>query len=553
MNGIPFRTAKVIVSCILMLVLANVTVAQERFKLTATDAAADDLFGISVSISGDTVIIGATDDNREDSFVGSAYLFDATTGNQFDRLTALDATTNHFFGTSVSISGDTAIIGAYGDRHAGTNSGAAYLFDVQSGEQRFKLVADDAGPEDYFGWSVAISGNTAIVGAFGDRPDGSPKGAAYLFDVTSGQQLAKLIPPDVTNFFGYRVGISGNTAIIGAIHDGHAGTSSGAAYLFDVATGTQLFKLTASDAAANDQFGISVAISGDRAIVGASVDDHDSRVNAGSVYAFDVTTGSQLYKLTASDALSNDQFGWSAAISGNTAIVGAIRDDGIHTNSGSAYVFDLSTGNQLAKFTASDAGAEDFFGSSVAIGATTAVIGAHLNDDAGNNSGSAYVFTIDVPGSTQSNPLLPNTSDAGAFTFENSASGLWFDPPFVPGFRYIMESDSLFTSILEFPDGFAEPFHVIAEGASLGMFAANQSVDFVALLGHGVKDFIVTNISPLVDSEDPMAFPLRIAFDTDVASFRMVAIPEPATPLLAALGLAAGLLWRRKNNHGLHG
>jgi len=151
-------------------------------------------------------------------------------------------------------------------------------------------------------------------------------------------------------------------------------------------------KLTASDAAEGDQFGFSVAISGNTALVGAIRDD-DAGSNSGSAYLFDAATGNQLAKLTASDAAADDFFGISVAISGNTALVGSPLDGDGGSFSGSAYLFDATTGNQLAKLTASDAAALDQFGISVAISGNTALVGAWQDDDAGFSSGSAYLYT----------------------------------------------------------------------------------------------------------------------------------------------------------------
>ena len=138
------------------------------------------------------------------------------------------------------------------------------MFDATTGNQISKLTANDAMRGDYFGESVGISGNTAIVGAYADDDAGVESGSAYLFDVTTGNQLRKLTADDATtlDFFGFSVGISGNTAIVGAAADDHAGIFSGSAYLFDVTTGNQLFKLTASDAAQDNRFGYSADISG---------------------------------------------------------------------------------------------------------------------------------------------------------------------------------------------------------------------------------------------------------------------------------------------------
>lgn len=363
-------------------------------KLTASDATLDDRFGYSVGTSGNMAIVGAIADAHAGTESGSAYLFDVPSGNQLFKLTASDAAEDDHFGWSVAISGNTAIVGGYRDDGVGTDSGAAYLFDATTGNQLFKLTATDIAPGDRFGYSVGISGNTAIVGSIGDDDAGGSSGSAYLFDVSTGTQIGKLTASDAAggDFFGRSVGISGNVAIVGAEGNDDAGGSSGSAYLFDVSTGNQLFKLTANDAAANDLFGASVGISGNKAIVGAQWND-DGGNDSGSAYLFDVTTGNQLFKLTASDAALNDFFGTSVGISGGTAIVGAHGNDDNGIFSGSAYLFDVTNGMQISKLTASDAAMGDNFGRAVAIGGSSAIVGAQYDDNVGIDSGSAYVFT----------------------------------------------------------------------------------------------------------------------------------------------------------------
>jgi len=372
---------------------ARASLSDSETKLNPSDAAAFDNFGFSVAISGNTTLVGARWDDDGGFNAGSAYLFDVTTGNQIAKLTASDAAAGDSFGKSVAISGITALVGAVGDDDGGRSSGSAYLFDVTTGNQIAKLTASDTAVEDWFGYSVAISGNTAMVGAIFDRDGGSLSGSAYLFDVTTGNQIAKLTASDATagDRFGSSVAISGNTALVGALQDDDGGSNSGSAYLFDVTTGNQIAKLTASDAASNDNFGSSVAISGNTALVGAFKDD-DAGSRSGSAYLFDITTGDQIAKLTASDAAAFDRFGFSVAISGNTAMVGAYADDDGGNVSGSAYLFDVTTGNQFAKLTASDAAANDNFGWSVAISDNTALVGAFGDNGEGFDSGSAYLF-----------------------------------------------------------------------------------------------------------------------------------------------------------------
>ena len=160
-----------------------------------------------------------------------------TTSGQIAILLANDGAAGDNFGYSVAISGDTAIVGAWGDDDNGSKSGSAYLFDSTTGRQIAKLLPDDGAANDYFGIFVSISGATAVVGAYFDDDNGADSGSAYLFDTTTGRQIAKLLPDDGAedDEFGYYVAISGATAIVGAHHDDDNGGNSGSAYLFDAA------------------------------------------------------------------------------------------------------------------------------------------------------------------------------------------------------------------------------------------------------------------------------------------------------------------------------
>ncbi|MCH8047157.1 MAG: FG-GAP repeat protein [Planctomycetes bacterium] len=380
----------------LLLVLAVVTAARAELffetKLTASDLAADDNFGESVGISGNTAVVGAHGGNSAIFDEGAAYLFDVTTGKELFKLAGSDILPGDMFGRAVAISGSTAIVGSRGrgDPDGPGSLGVAYLFDVSTGRERFKLSPSDGNLVNLFGLSVGIDGNTAIVGTGADFEVNDGFGAAYLFDVTTGEERLRLTPSDNPEEFGYAVGISGNTAIVGARSADGEERGTGAVYVFDATTGEQRFKLTASDGKFRDVFGDTVGISGNRAIVGARFQD-EAGINAGAAYVFDVTTGEQLFKLTASDGEADDRFGWSVAIDGTTAIVGARLDDDGGINAGAAYLFDVISGEELAKLTASDADEADFFGS-VAIDGSVSIVGAWRNDDPASNTGAAYLF-----------------------------------------------------------------------------------------------------------------------------------------------------------------
>ena len=179
-----------------------------------------------------------------------------------------------------------------------------------------KLTATDAAADDFLGWSIGLSGRSGVIGAPFDDENGNDSGSVYLYDLYNGVwfgpgfEQGKLIPSDgaANDWFGFSAAISGNRAIIGSVLDDDDGNQSGSAYLFDVTSGTELWKLTASDAAAEDNFGHAVGISGNRAIVGSLYDDDDGN-RSGSAYLFDVPSGTQLSKLNASDAAAEDLFG----------------------------------------------------------------------------------------------------------------------------------------------------------------------------------------------------------------------------------------------------
>jgi outer membrane protein assembly factor BamB len=204
-------------------------------------------------------------------------------GDELFKLNASDAVTGNQFGRNVDISGNAAIIGDPIGHHPLEYSGAVYVFDVTTGQQRHKLTASDATPLHNFGGGVSISGNVAIIGGFSTDK-------AYLFDVTTGRELRQLTTSDpmARSFANESVAISGNIAIVGAFSHTGLGLGTGAAYVFDVTTGQELFKLTASDAAAHDQFGRSVAISGNVAIIGAPQPSREP-AGLGAAYLFDAT------------------------------------------------------------------------------------------------------------------------------------------------------------------------------------------------------------------------------------------------------------------------
>ncbi|HNN92584.1 MAG TPA: hypothetical protein PKI03_09960 [Pseudomonadota bacterium] len=282
----------------------------EQQKLVASDKAVDDLFGFSASVSadGNTAIIGAHfADPGGTSNAGAAYVFTRSAGvwTEQQKLVASDKAASDLFGQSVSLSADgsTALIGALqADPGGTTDAGAAYVFTRSAGlwTEQQKLVASDNALNDFFGVSVSVSadGNTALIGAYAANPGGTgDAGAAYVFTRSTGvwTQQQKLVASDkaASDNFGFSVSVSGdsNTALIGAVQASPGGTTfAGAAYVFTRSAGvwTEQQKLVASDKAVADIFGVTVSLSGDgnTALIGARLADPGATSSAGAAYVF---------------------------------------------------------------------------------------------------------------------------------------------------------------------------------------------------------------------------------------------------------------------------
>ena len=299
---------------VLPLILMTLTVVQdakagELFKLTADLPMPGDFFGNKVDISGDVAIVAARGDNEFGDNSGAAYLFDVTTGVELFKLTASDAISGHGFGRDVAIDGNVAVVGAASDSEFGESSGAAYVFDVSSGRELVKLVPEDVIPEQQFGETVDISGNLAIVS------DGISN-SGYLFDVTTGTQLHKFVPP--TEFEdGYiftQVGIRGDRIVIGAQFDNDKGNNAGAAFLYDAVTLQLLATFVASDATESQFFGCCFSFDEELLVVGAEEKAHFDR---GVAYVFNTESGDELTKVDTPETDNGDDFAWSIGVSGD--------------------------------------------------------------------------------------------------------------------------------------------------------------------------------------------------------------------------------------------
>ncbi len=389
----------------------------EEFKLFALDGEILDQFGYSVSIDGEYAIIGVPydDDNGKDS--GSAYIFKRNQSNwkQEAKLLALDGSEYDKFGCSVSIDGNYTIIGAIGDDAKGVSSGSAYIFKRSEKEwsQEAKLLAKDGEALDQFGCAVAINEDYVLIGATGNNDNGEGSGSAYIFkrSGTWWAQEDKLLASDGESLdqFGYSVSIDGDYAIVGAIGEDTNGEYSGSAYIFKLKQSSwkQDDKIFALDGAKYDQFGCSVSIDGNYTIIGAHYDD-DKAKNSGSAYIFErsETKWNQIDKLVASDGQAEDCFGNSVSIDKENAIIGANGDDDIRKDSGAAYIFKRLEINwtEQDKLLPLDGRIDNYFGCSVSINKDYAIIGSIGDNESGEDSGSAYIFKKNYPPNKPSKP-----------------------------------------------------------------------------------------------------------------------------------------------------
>ncbi len=385
-------------------------------RLFASDGGANDQLGRSVAVNGDTAVVGASQDDDNGSNSGSAYVFrfNGSTWEQEQKLLPSNGASGDRFGYAVALSGDTVIVGAWGDNDLGVDSGSAYVyrFDGSSWVQEQQLHASKGETTDRFGYTVAFSGDTVIIGTPGDDDAGPDSGSAfvYRFDQreSSWVEVQKLLAPDAEpgDNFGGAVASAGTAVVIGTPFDDDHGTDSGAAYVFRFDGSTWILeqKLNAAAGAAGDNFGHSVAVSGDTIVAGAWYND-DTASNAGSAYVFrfEDSTWIEEQKLLASDGADDNLFGTAVAVRSGTVIIGARNDNDNNPLAGSAYVYhfnpDGSQWIEEQKLLASVGTPGDQFGSSVAISGDTVVIGARVDNINCDNCGAAYVFVREpIPG-----------------------------------------------------------------------------------------------------------------------------------------------------------
>lgn len=387
----------------------------EQQKLVASDGAAGDNFGfVGIALDGNTLVVGANlDDVGANVDQGSVYVFTRHNGvwSEEQKLTASDGAVGDSFGRYTALFGSTLMVGAPGDDIDGhADQGSVYVFKRLGGAwiETQKLTASDGAAGDQFGLNLAMDEATLVVATrFDDVGANVDQGSAYVFANEGGvwAEQQHLIASDgaAGDQFGFSVGIGGGTIVLGAtLDDIGSNVNQGSAYVFSREGGawTEQQKLTASDGAANDQFGtITGSVSGSMILVGALQDDVGANVNQGSTYIFTRRgrTWNEDQHLTASDGAANDQFGLGNFV-GSMVVIGARFDDvDANVDQGSAYVFTRTAAGwaEQQKLLASDGAAGDQFGFFVKVsGKTVALTAPGADIDGHMNQGAVYIFDV---------------------------------------------------------------------------------------------------------------------------------------------------------------
>ena len=380
----------------------------DETKLTATDGGAFDYYGYSIAAADDRVVVGAYLNSDNGTDAGAAYVYepDGSGGWEETRLTATGVASRDTYGFSVAVAGDRVVIAAQGDDDRGVDAGAVYLYesDGSGGWVETKLTATDAAAGDGFGRSVAVAGDRVVVGARGVDDNGALSGAAYVYEPngSGGWAETKLTATDAAagDGFGSSVAVAGDLVVVAAVLDDDEGADAGAAYVYEPngSGGWAETKLTATDGESEYYFGSDVAVAGDRVAVGAiGADDAGALSGAAYVYEPNGSGGWSETKLTATDAAAGDGFGSSVAVAGNRVIVSASSGDDEDADTGAAYVYEPDDSGAWVetKLTASDSEADDNYGISVAATDGRIVIGAYGVDDRGTDAGAVYVYALD--------------------------------------------------------------------------------------------------------------------------------------------------------------
>jgi hypothetical protein len=381
--------------------------------ITHPSAAASDQFGYSVAVGSGRIVVGAgADDVGGLTNAGSAHIYDLN-GNYVGTITHPSAAASDNFGFSVAVGSGRIVVGTlFDDIGALTDAGSAHIYDL-NGNYVGTITHPSAADNDRFGYSVAVGSGRIVVGTlFDDIGALSDVGSAHIYDL-NGTFITSLTHPSVPvidDKFGRSVAVGSGRIVVGAPDDdiGIGLTDAGSAHIYDL-NGGYVGIITHPSAAAFDRFGYSVAVGSGRIVVGAYLDNIGTLSDAGSAHIYDLN-GNYVGIITHPSAAANDQFGYSVAVGSGRIVVGARFDNiGALSAAGSAHIYDLN-GNYVGILTHPSAAASDQFGYSVAVGSGRIVVGAP-DDDIGiglTDAGSAHIYKINENIDTYYEEILDN-------------------------------------------------------------------------------------------------------------------------------------------------
>ncbi|MCB1231970.1 MAG: hypothetical protein KDN19_17000 [Verrucomicrobiae bacterium] len=367
----------------------------------SSESRANSNFGSAVAVTERWIIVGDPNHGQKGFQAGAVHIFNVRNGRYVRRIYGDDTVAGDGFGSSVAVCGNRLLVGAPNRTESASFCGTAYLFDLVSGRQIAKLTPSSPAAFDFFGTSVAVSDDFAVVGAPGADGSTSDSGSVSVFDAKTGDPITFSTSGTLPNppfkpadgasgdDFGAAVALCGHLLFVGAPN---ADASAGKVYLFDVTTGVRLRTRTNPGGANSARFGETVSTEGGLLVVGAPTDDEVAG-GAGAAYLFDAYTGVQRIKFTDAAGQLGDRFGSAVCVSGGLILVGSEQAPGAASGTGAAFLYDAASGARLEELTAPDGKTNDFFGHAVAVCGNVAVIGAsEAGDDVEPAQGAAYFY-----------------------------------------------------------------------------------------------------------------------------------------------------------------
>ncbi|XMB66741.1 FG-GAP repeat protein [Mycoplasmatota bacterium zrk1] len=366
-----------------------------NYKIRSIEEARFEMFGSSLAMNDDLIIIGASGDSSKGDFSGSVYVYKIDDDEYTRKISPADGVNFGVFGSTVATVNNYIIVGAPGDDDYGNSSGSVYVYKIDDEAYKRKITASDGSARALFGRSLASNDDYIVVGAPTTSNDGIPSGSVYLYKYDDDTYERKLTASDGSEYdkFGASVAIYGNYIAVGAWSDDDNGNRSGSVYVYKLDDDTYERKIIMSDGFFRDKFGFSLSLYDDYLVVGAPGDD-DTGEDSGSVMVYNLDDETYERKIIASDGQKFEYFGEKVIVDDEHIFVVA-RSDETYIMSGSVYIFKLDDETYERKITSSeDNGKDNFdvFGSSVASSGDHIVVGAGRDGENDSESGAVYVY-----------------------------------------------------------------------------------------------------------------------------------------------------------------